>query len=71
MKHVSVRKVGNSLYVRIPGAWVRANNLEDNDLAFLVPVEGRPNKFEVTLVKLPVPPELQQLMQQESQEAAA
>jgi hypothetical protein len=58
MRHITVRLIGHSLYFRIPREWVRANNLKNNDLAFLKPIEGRPDKFEVTLVKMPVPPEL-------------
>jgi hypothetical protein len=42
----------------IPVEWARAINLEHNDLAYLKPIEGRPDKFEVTLVKAPVPQEL-------------
>jgi hypothetical protein len=60
MKQVIVRQNGlYSLYVRIPPEIVHANNLERNDLAYLVPVEGRPDRFMVQLVKAPVPPELQ------------
>lgn len=66
MQRVIVRRIGvTSLYMRIPYEWARAINLTHNDLAYLVPVEGRPDKFEVTLVKAPVPQELVQ------QEAAA
>jgi hypothetical protein len=57
MKHVSVRQIGSSIFMRIPIDMVRAFNLKNHDLAFLTPIEGRPDKFEVTLVKLPVPPE--------------
>jgi hypothetical protein len=46
--------------MRIPIAVVRANNLEKHDLAFIAPIGGRPDKFEVTLVKLPRPQELAQ-----------
>jgi hypothetical protein len=61
MKQVMIRRVGlYSLYMRIPPEFVRANNLKSNDLAFLVPVKDRPDKFEVTLVKSPVPQELTQ-----------
>lgn len=61
MKQVTVHRIGlTSLYMRIPIEWARAINLEDNDLAFLVPVAGRLDKFEVTLVKAPVPAELVQ-----------
>jgi hypothetical protein len=61
MKQVIVRQNGlHSLYLRIPPEVVHANNLKRNDLAYLVPVAGRPDKFEVTLVKAPVPQELQQ-----------
>lgn len=68
MKQVMIRRVGlYSLYMRIPPEFVRANKLKSNDLAFLVPVEGRPDKFEVTLVKSPVPLEL---MQREAAEEA-
>jgi hypothetical protein len=71
MKHVSVRQVGNSLYVRVPRPWAKANNLADNDIALLVPVEGRTDKFEVTLVKLPVPPELQEEIPEPQSEMTA
>jgi hypothetical protein len=61
MQRVIVRRVGvTSLYMRIPYAWARAIDLKHNDLAYLVPVEGRRDQFTVTLVKAPVPPELQQ-----------
>jgi hypothetical protein len=59
MKQVTIVRVGlYSLYLRIPPEFVHANKLERDDLAYLVPVEGRPDKFEVTLVKAPVPAEL-------------
>jgi hypothetical protein len=59
VKQVTVRRIGyRSLYMCIPIAWVRANDLKNNDLAYLIPIEGRPDKFEVTLVKAPVPQEL-------------
>jgi hypothetical protein len=58
-KQVLVRLIGyRSLYMCIPIEWVRANNLTDHDLAYLTPVEGRADKFTVTLVKAPVPQEL-------------
>jgi hypothetical protein len=57
MKHVSIRQVGGSLYFRIPSEWVRANDLRNNDLAFLTPVPERKDEFKVKLVKLPVPQE--------------
>jgi hypothetical protein len=69
MKQVIIRQNGlHSLYLRIPPELVHANKLKRNDLAYLVPIEGRPDKFEVTLVKAPVPVELiqQELTQQEA-----
>jgi hypothetical protein len=61
MQRVIVRRIGiTSLYMRIPYEWARAFGLRHNDLAYLVPIEGRPDKFEVTLVKAPVPRELLQ-----------
>jgi hypothetical protein len=66
MKQVIVRQNGlYSLYLRIPPEVVHANNLKRNDLAYLVPVEGRPDKFEVTLVKAPMPQELQAPVRQQ------
>lgn len=60
MKQITVRRIGtHTLYLRIPPELVHANNLKHNDLAYLVPVDGRLDKFEVTLVKAPVPQELQ------------
>ena len=47
-----------SIYMLIPVEWARAINLQHNDLAYLKPIEGRLDKFEVTLVKAPVPQEL-------------
>jgi hypothetical protein len=44
--------------MRIPIELVRAFNLEHNDLAYLVPIEGKPDQFLVRLVKAPVPQEL-------------
>jgi hypothetical protein len=45
MKQVIVRQNGlYSLYLRIPPEVVHANNLKRNDLAYLVPVKGRPDK---------------------------
>ena len=65
MKHVNVRQIGRSIFLRIPVEFVRAANLKNHDLAFLKPIEGRPDKFEVTLVKLPAPPEWQAAMEAE------
>ena len=73
MKRVNVRRVGvTSIYMLIPVEWARAINLEHNDLAYLKPIEGRLDKFEVTLVKAPVPQELlqQEAAQQEAAEEA-
>jgi hypothetical protein len=36
---------------------VHASNLKPNDLAFLLPIDGKPDEFKVKLVKLPVPEE--------------
>jgi hypothetical protein len=59
MQRVIVRRIGvTSLYMHIPYEWARAFGLRHNDLAYLVPIEGRQDKFEVTLVKAPVPQEL-------------
>jgi hypothetical protein len=42
MERVIVRRIGvTSLYMRIPYEWARAINLTHNDLAYLVPVEGK------------------------------
>jgi hypothetical protein len=60
MKHGRIRKVGGSLYVRIPAPFARLNGRANQDLAFWVPVEGRPDTFQVTVAKLPLPPELMQ-----------
>jgi antitoxin component of MazEF toxin-antitoxin module len=60
MKHVNIRRFGNSLYVRIPKEWTIANNLKNDDLAFLTLVDGRTDKYEVILTKLPIPPELKE-----------
>jgi hypothetical protein len=60
MQQVVIRRNGPySLYIRIPPALVHANKLKEKDLAYLVPIVGRPDKFEVALVKAPVPRELQ------------
>ena len=70
MKQIALRTVGGSLYFRIPIEWVRANDLKNNDLAFLKLIDGRSHKFEVTLVKIPVPKELlQEYVQDLLQEA--
>jgi hypothetical protein len=70
VKQVTIHRIGlRSLYMCIPIEWVRINNLTDRDLAYLVPIAGRPDQFQVTLVKAPIP---QELLQQEAikQEAA-
>jgi hypothetical protein len=60
MQQIVIRRNGPySLYIRIPPALVHAIGLKEKDLAYLVPIAGRPDKFEVTLVKAPVPQELQ------------
>ena len=53
MKRVNVRRVGvTSIYMLIPVEWARAINLEDNDLAYLKPIEGRLDKFyQIPLIR--------------------
>jgi hypothetical protein len=59
MKQVVVRRIGvSSIYMLIPSEVVRAVDLKHNDLAYLMPIEGKPDQFLVRLVKAPVPQEL-------------
>jgi len=59
MKQVVVRRIGaTSIYLCIPSEFVRANNLKNHDLAYVMPIEGKPDQFLVQLVKAPVPQEL-------------
>jgi hypothetical protein len=61
MKQVTVRRNGaTSLYMVIPYDWAQAIKLKEKDLAYLVPINGRLDKFEVTLIKAPVPQELKE-----------
>jgi hypothetical protein len=69
MKQVVVRRIGvSSIYMLIPSEIARAVDLKHNDLAYVVPIEGKPDQFLVRLVKAPVP---QELIEQQPAEAVA